>query len=252
MPYDSTVSVGLPGRPKSATVKHIQFPFDTALGETSAPKVLWGTGSPESNVVGNVGDFFIQRNGTANEVVHLKVEGTGNTGWARLITWREVGGLQRFNIGQIATGETPTYPVAAHRFYEGVFSKDSGPGNPAVLIGDVLVDTASRIGRMAMVHRLNAEEPLCLLYGEDILTGAATLRIGGGNANLNAFREIELYGAADDTTLTGTILGKFSTLGLGAGAAFFVRDIGTGTLKQVQFGANDSGGSGFKLLRVVN
>ena len=44
-------------------------------------KLTWGTGTPESNVVGIVGDLYIATDGAAGTTFFVKESGTGNTGW---------------------------------------------------------------------------------------------------------------------------------------------------------------------------
>lgn len=46
--------------------------------------VRWtsGTGSPESNVTGNVGDLYSRTDGGAGTSLYVKESGTGTTGWA--------------------------------------------------------------------------------------------------------------------------------------------------------------------------
>lgn len=44
-------------------------------------QVVKGTGSPEGNVTGNVGDIYINTSGGANTTLYIKTSGTGNTGW---------------------------------------------------------------------------------------------------------------------------------------------------------------------------
>lgn len=44
-------------------------------------KMLWGTGTPESNVTAAKGSVFFRTDGTAPETFYLKESGSGNTGW---------------------------------------------------------------------------------------------------------------------------------------------------------------------------
>jgi hypothetical protein len=46
--------------------------------------VMWtsGTGTPEGNVVANVGSLYTRRDGGVSTTLYVKQSGTGNTGWA--------------------------------------------------------------------------------------------------------------------------------------------------------------------------
>jgi hypothetical protein len=47
-----------------------------------APQTYYGTGSPESVTVGNIGDLYINKSGGAGVTLYVKESGTGtNTGW---------------------------------------------------------------------------------------------------------------------------------------------------------------------------
>ncbi len=49
---------------------------------TGGAKVLAGTGSPESAVVGSVGDLYVRRDGGAGTTLYVKESGNNtNTGW---------------------------------------------------------------------------------------------------------------------------------------------------------------------------
>ena len=63
------VTIGAPGA--SAGVE---------LG-SSGPRMMSGTGSPESVVTAPVGSLWLRTNGGANTTLYVKESGTGNTGW---------------------------------------------------------------------------------------------------------------------------------------------------------------------------
>ena len=44
--------------------------------------IYTGTGTPESNQVGSVGDIFIRTDGGSGTTLYVKESGTGNTGWS--------------------------------------------------------------------------------------------------------------------------------------------------------------------------
>lgn len=45
-------------------------------------KITSGTGTPENNVVGNVGDLFLRTDGGTNTTLYVKESGTSDTGWS--------------------------------------------------------------------------------------------------------------------------------------------------------------------------
>jgi len=86
MTYDSTTAPGIPARPAAAAVPYIQFPFDTALGETDAPRIYWGDAAPEGVVTASVGDWYWRR---SNGQLYGKATGTGNTGWVAVAEYAD-------------------------------------------------------------------------------------------------------------------------------------------------------------------
>lgn len=63
--------------------KSVQLPFATVGGESDAPEVLWGTGSPEGAIVGTLGDVFVKTDATPG--FYMKLTGVDtNTGWSAL------------------------------------------------------------------------------------------------------------------------------------------------------------------------
>ena len=51
------------------------------LGSETGPRVLSGTGSPESAVTAPVGSLYAREDGGANSTLYRKESGAGNTGW---------------------------------------------------------------------------------------------------------------------------------------------------------------------------
>ena len=58
-------------------------PFTRLLQDIidNSPQAFSGTGDPNGSVVGNVGDLFINKNGSLGTSLWVKESGTGNTGW---------------------------------------------------------------------------------------------------------------------------------------------------------------------------
>lgn len=85
------------------------------------------------------------------------------------------------------------------------------------------------------------------LYGADAPSSGATATKG----------ELKLGGCAGRPTqilngLGGAILGQFDNSGTSNQTGFLLFDVNTATLKRVEVGANDSGGTGYKMLRITN
>lgn len=57
--------------------------FDAGGGNWAAGrKMIEGSGSPESSVDGDPGDFYTRDDGSTTDILYVKATGTGNTGWA--------------------------------------------------------------------------------------------------------------------------------------------------------------------------
>lgn len=58
-------------------------PFTRLLQDIidNSPQAFSGTGDPNGSVIGNVGDLFINKNGSLGTALWVKESGTGNTGW---------------------------------------------------------------------------------------------------------------------------------------------------------------------------
>lgn len=51
------------------------------LGSSSGPRILNGTGSPESSVTAGIGSIYLRTDGGAGTSMYVKESGAGNTGW---------------------------------------------------------------------------------------------------------------------------------------------------------------------------
>jgi len=117
-------------------------------------------------------------------------------------------------------------------------------------------DLADKWFALAVRHDAIAEEPFIMIAG--LSSGiASTVMYGGGTApvagSVNAATRHEWYTAADNTTIRGTLAA--SLVGVGAASLFHTLGnlrIGALSGTNVSVGVNDSGGAGFKLLRVPN
>lgn len=51
------------------------------IGGSGGPKVLSGSGTPESAVTAPVGSVYLRTDGSTSTTLYVKTSGTGNTGW---------------------------------------------------------------------------------------------------------------------------------------------------------------------------
>ncbi|KPK09546.1 MAG: hypothetical protein AMS20_00035 [Gemmatimonas sp. SG8_28] len=79
MAYDPTADTGFPGRPANTSPARLQLPYSTSEGD--APRIFWGTGTPEGSVTGEIGDLFLRTDGGTDTTLYVKESGSGNTGW---------------------------------------------------------------------------------------------------------------------------------------------------------------------------
>jgi hypothetical protein len=79
--------------------------------------------------------------------------------------------------------------------------------------GNTLTDANLKVGRLAIPHYLNAEEPLAIFYAKsDTATGE--VYIGGGASIMNAATVIGFITASDNTTTTGSTRLTINSAGL--------------------------------------
>lgn len=95
-------------------------------------------------------------------------------------------------------------------------------------------------------------------------TGSPTSNVAGGPTQVSGGRSTgdqlggdvlfttTPIGVSSNTKNTEVVCGKFDAAGSGEESRFWLYDVSDSTLKRVTFGADDSGGSGHKLLRVTN
>jgi len=57
------------------------IPADVTGGK---PRVMFGSGTPESNVIAPIGSIFMRTDGGGSTAVYIKESGSGNTGWVAL------------------------------------------------------------------------------------------------------------------------------------------------------------------------
>ena len=121
----------------------------------------------------------------------------------------------------------------------------------AICLADTAANTTNKISGMCLRHYTNSEEPVAI-FGAASLSGNSILGYGGGNASLNTVRQHSFYTAANDTTVTGTEVMRLDFSTTATQTRMLVYDVDNATLERVTVGAADSGGVGFKVLRIPN
>ena len=125
-------------------------------------------------------------------------------------------------------------------------------GSSALVISDIITDAATKVGRFGARHFTNAEKPTALIVA--LNTAASNVvTIGGASSAYNTATVIQFHTAANNTTVTGTLAADIT--GVGVSSLLNLRgDLRISALSgtNVSVGVNDSGGLGFKLLRVPN
>lgn len=93
-------------------------PFTRLLQDIidNSPQAFSGTGDPNGSVIGNVGDLFINKNGSLGTALWVKESGTGNTGWNAVqaggltATWGLISGTlsSQTDLQTALNGKEPT------------------------------------------------------------------------------------------------------------------------------------------------
>lgn len=116
---------------------------------------------------------------------------------------------------------------------------------------DVITDATQKLARYKGLHYTNAEEPCTGVFINSTVSATA-VNIAGGSGAENAATEVNIHTAANNTTTSGTVVGKFDNSSTATHTRFLVYDVDNATLERVTVGAADSGGAGFKVLRIPN
>ena len=87
-----------------------------------------------------------------------------------------------------------------------------GAAQAAIAISNVITDATNKTTEIAIRHHTNAEQPFALVAG-DALSSLNRLLLGGGHSNFNAATEIQIYTAANITTLGGTLAADITGVG---------------------------------------
>lgn len=108
--------------------------------------------------------------------------------------------------GRLGVGAGPTAPTAIGSFYGG-----SGAA-AGIILGTNLTDATNKEGRLKSSHYTNAEEPVTMAWLSST-SSTSILSIGGNSSLENAATAIDFYTASNNTTVTGTRRGGFSSSG---------------------------------------
>lgn len=112
-------------------------------------------------------------------------------------------------------------------------------------------NSANKLLHWSCRHYLNAEEPVLGLYFANG-TSSNELLHGGGRSDRNTVTNHQFFTAANNTTTTGTESFRIDHTNSAGFVRFMVYDVDNGQLERVSVGAADSGGAGFKVLRIAN
>jgi hypothetical protein len=112
-------------------------------------------------------------------------------------------------------------------------------------------DATLKTRYLALKHYTNAQSAL-MMIGALSNTSTSQIIYGGGIATRNATQQHSFYTAANNTTTTGTEVARVDNSTTAADTRLLLWDVNKGALSRVSVGANDSGGTGFKVLRVTN
>lgn len=101
-------------------------------------------------------------------------------------------------------------------------------------------------------HYSNEEQDVLAMLFQCVSDATATVYIGGGSSALNAVTSVNIATAPNATTLNGATVARFDNSITAGHTRFLIYDVDNGTLERVTVGAPDSGGAGYKVLRIPN
>jgi hypothetical protein len=94
-------------------------------------------------------------------------------------------------------------------------------GTPAIVLRNVDTDATIKSGKVCLTHYTNAEQPMAIFEGSSG-SSSGSIAFGGGSSILNTITQGSLYAAANNTTVTGTEMLRWTSTGVqiksGAGA----------------------------------
>ncbi|KKL68013.1 hypothetical protein LCGC14_2129230 [marine sediment metagenome] len=132
-----------------------------------------------------------------------------------------------------------------------IVSGRPGTNVPTLVLADRDTDAATKAAGLACRHYTNAEQVAAMIACASGVT-TTVVRIGGGHGTLNAATEIHFYTAANNITTIGTEMMRFDFSTTTDDTRMLVYDVTGAALVRVSRGAADSGGSGFRVLRIPN
>lgn len=117
----------------------------------------------------------------------------------------------------------------------------------------VETESGSANNRVGIVgQHYDPDEEKVGLMAAALQVAANRLLIGGGHGLVNAATSIEHYTAADNTTTEGDKVVEIDHDSTAGNTRLLLWDVDNGQLERVSVGAADSGGAGFKSLRIPN
>lgn len=136
-------------------------------------------------------------------------------------------------------------------------SSAAGSGNYFETINHIIngsvseANAASKLLHISCRHYTLAEEPVIGLY---FANGASSNELlhGGGRSDRNTVTNHQFYTAANNTTTTGTESMRIDHTASAGFTRMQIFDVDNNQLERVSVGAADSGGTGFKVLRIPN
>jgi len=105
---------------------------------------------------------------------------------ATTITYNRFRGPMQFQYGSTGQGITALF------------------GADAISNGSTLTNVTTKVGRVGVPHYTNAEQNMCLFWGQSALN-STSIAYGGGSSLFNAAESHSFYTAANDITTTGTL-----------------------------------------------
>jgi len=190
--------------------KSLQLPFATAAvpTETDAPEILWGTGSPDGVLSGDIGDSYHQQDGVAPRVLWVKTTAApATTGWRRVATLdtganldQSAGGFRftvdGFNQENVPISQTNVELVRATGRWRAT--------RVGSVVGLVITTTEARIGGTCTIK----------VFKNSALAGVTGIQLGSSTVALDATRptghalvipiDSLIFAALDEVYLTVT------------------------------------------------
>lgn len=150
-------------------------------------------------------DYSVEILEVASAVNHLQLKGATTTNGVEI---NAAGTDSNIDIKLTPKGTGRARIIGGEAIQNGLVSLIVGADNNLL----TLTDSTQKVGRIGAPHYTNSEEPVTIIIGASDASGNA-LNIGGGTGIMNAATQIDLYTAANTTTLTGTTRVRINSSG---------------------------------------